>query len=156
MESRRVYRICIVFILSCLLFGGMTGCKREKTERKPKVSHEAFQKIKVTDTEGVTSQVSEPVIDYSADDKIADEETFGIRIKTADGTETIMWEEIKHIGITVKNNKPPLSATIELADGKTIDADLAQDSPGGLSGTTDSGAFQISLVRVKSIDVIKR
>ena len=155
MKSQCFRTICTVFIASYLVFGLVMGCKNKTPKGKTQVSDDVFQRIKVTDAEGVILEVKNPEIDYSPDDKTPESESFGIRIKSKDQTETITWDEIKHIDIT-KAGKDSINARLTLADGKILDVDLVKDSKGGLSGTTNSGAFQIPMGKVKSIDVIER
>jgi len=155
MKSRWFRIICTVFVASYLVFGFIMGCKNKTSKEKPEVSNEVFQRIKVTNTKGIIFEVKDPEIDYSVDDQTPENESFGLRIKSKDQTEIITWDEIKHIDIT-SPHKDSLNARLILADGKILDVDLVKDSKGGLSGTTDSGAFQIPLGKVKSIDVIER
>jgi hypothetical protein len=155
MKSHWLRTIFTVFIASFLVFGLIMGCKNKTPKEKPKVSGDVFQRIKVTNAEGVILEVKDPEIDYSLDDKTPESESFGIRIKSKDQTETITWNEIKHIDIT-KAGKDSMNARLKLADGTMLDVDLVKDSKGGLSGTTDSGVFQIPLSKVKSIEVIER
>jgi hypothetical protein len=150
MKSQKFDYLLLVFIVSCLIFGGFTGCKK-----KQKVTDEVFQRVKVTNTEGVTTEVKNPEIDYTENDTLRYAELFGIRIQKNDETEPMLWNEIDHIDITT-NNKASLIAKIRLANGNIITTDLVEDSQGGLSGRTDSGTFQIRLRNVKSIYVVKR
>ena len=159
MNHKYFDRLWVVFIVFCLILGGFMGCKNKKSVIRPLVHKrkevkEVFQRIKVTNTDGVTLEVNNPEIDYSEDNNTPDDEFFGIRIKKKDGTETIPWDEINHIDIAI-NSKSSLTARVKLVKGNMLDVDLVEDSKGGLSGTTVSGMFQLRLRKVKTIDVIR-
>jgi hypothetical protein len=160
----------IIFLLSGLvLLMVFAACSsKEKADKKPLVikdisrkaaSDPIWNKMKLLTTTGLVLEISNPEIDYSeysksGDTKAEDKESFGIRIRKKDETETIPWEMIKHLDISAKG-KSVIHAKINLADGKNIEADLAPDTGAGLSGSVRSKLkpFEIRLKDIKTIDV---
>jgi hypothetical protein len=152
MRLQSFNRSWVVVIVFCVILGTFAGCDNKKSGKK---ISEVFQKIKVTDTKGITLEVNNPEIDYSENINAPDSESFGIRVQMKNDIQTIPWEDINHIDINA-NNKAFPKASIKSADGNILDVTLLKDSENGLSGTTNSGIFQSRLKNIKTIDVIKR
>ena len=164
MQAHKTLYLFIILVLSSLIFGGCTGCESEKdwkeqivenSKKKRKLSDGVFQRIKVINSEGVSFEVINPEIAYSDDENSIDNESFGIRIRNDNDTETVPWDTIDSMDI-IHTKKASLTARINLTNGNVLEGTLVEDSQGGLSGTTNSQPFQIRLHNIKSIYVRKR
>jgi hypothetical protein len=157
----------VILLAGLVLLMVFAACSsKEKADKKPLVikdvsrkatSNPIWNKMKLLTSTGSVVEISNPEIDYSAYSKAGDtieedQDSFGIRIRKQDESETIPWETIKHIDISVKG-KSALYAKINLVDGKNIEADLAPDSGAGLSGKIGLKPFEIHLKDIKTIDM---
>jgi hypothetical protein len=142
--------------LSCLFLIVFSGCKSKAKQNKafPDKPAPVWQKIKIATVNNQTYEITNPGIDYSDDaSSVRDVESFGIRVQNKDETNTILWDDIRHIEFHIKQKKL-IGANITLRDGTVEEVIVFPDSKGGLSGTCNSKECNVSLREVKAIEVL--
>jgi hypothetical protein len=141
-------------VICCLFLTLFSGCKSKTKKTFSDKPVPVWQKIKISTVKNQTYEITNPGIDYSDDTSPSqDVESFGIRVRDKDETNTILWDDIKHIEFHIKQNKL-IGANITLTDGKVEEVILAPYSKGGLSGTCNAKECKVSLSDVKAIEVL--
>lgn len=107
--------------------------------------------LKVTDLMGVTVEMKDVAIDYTIGHVVMDRdlEQQGIRVKSAEGTLTIPWENLRTIEMTWGRK-----AKLTTAKGEVQEVVLIIPYR-GLTGQTDLGKVSMDWEHIEAIEVIK-
>jgi hypothetical protein len=141
-------------VLCCLFLALFSGCKSKTKKAFPDKPVPAWQKIKITTINNISYEITNPGIDYSDDASSSqDVESFGIRIGKKDETTTLLWDEMKHIDLSIDKNNL-IKTKITFTDNRVAEENLLPDSKGGISGTCNAKECKFHLNEVKVIEVL--
>jgi hypothetical protein len=141
-------------VLCCLFLTLFSGCKNKTKKAFPDKPVPAWQKLKISTINNLSYELTNPGIDYSDNASSSqDIESFGIRIGKGDETTTLLWDEMKHIDLSVAKNKL-IKAKITFTDNRTAEEDLLPVLKGAISGTCNAKECKFRLNEVKAIEVL--